>query len=260
MRGVRNLIIALVFSLVMPLTAFGNVSCLNQGTLRSTATGRPAITIFVNNSSHAANIYWIDYAGKRAQHFYVTPGSVISRNSLVTHPWAITDDHDNSIGVAFANQSTPNVEITDSGIVLSRTSGPLVADNPAYAKPAKHGDDEAGGQSIQAMHRDEAGTVTYRGQLGGSGGENFSLKIGPVHEGKSWIAVYVGTRGCLGDMDGQARVRGDVLELIKEGGDDCSLTIHRSATGATITESNCVLDHGLSCSFDTQGKALGRVK
>ena len=70
----------------------------------------------------------------------------------------------------------------------------LIDANGAYAKQAKHGDDEAGGpQAIQAMHHDEAGTVTYRGQLGGSGGEKFSLKIGPVHEGKSWVAVYVGT-------------------------------------------------------------------
>jgi hypothetical protein len=125
MRGVRNLIIALVFSLVMPVAAFGNgISCSDQATLRSTATGRPAIITFVNNSRHTANIYWIDYAGKRAQHFYVTPGSVISRNSLVTHPWVITDDYDNCIGVVFADPSTPNVEITDSGIVFSRTSGP----------------------------------------------------------------------------------------------------------------------------------------
>ena len=95
----------------------------------------------------------------------------------------------------------------------------------------------------------------------GSGGEKLSLKIGPVHEGKSWIAVYVGVPGhCLGDMDGQAMVRGDVLELIKKGGDDCGLTIHRSATGATITESNCELDHGAACFFDTQGKVLHRMK
>ena len=181
MRGVRSLIIALVFSLVMPVTAIGNgISCLDQATLRSTATGRPAIITFVNNSSHAANIYWIDYAGKRAQHFYVTPGSVISRNSLVTHPWVITDDYDNCIGVAFANPSTPNVEITDSGIVFSGTFGPAHPNNPAHAK---HPADDP--HSIQGMHHDEAGTVTYRGQLGGRGGEIFSLKIGPVHEGKS---------------------------------------------------------------------------
>ena len=123
-------------------------------------------------------------------------------------------------------------------------------------------DDEAGGpQATQAMHHDEAGTVTYQGQLGGSSGEKFSLKIGPMHEGKSWVAVYVGAHGCLGDMAGQAMVRGDVLELTKDdGGNDCGLTIHRSATGATIAESNCVLDHGLSCSFDTQGKTLHGVK
>jgi hypothetical protein len=138
----------------------------------------------------------------------------------------------------------------------------LMGANGAYAEQAKHDDGEAGGpQAIQAMHHDEAGTVTYRGQLGGSGGEKFSLKIGPVHEGKSWVAVYVGVPNhCLGDVAGQATVRGDVLELSKDDdGNDCGLTIHRSATGATIAESYCI-DHGASCSFDTQGKTLHRVK
>ena len=254
MRSARNLTIALVFSLVMPVTAFSHgISCLDQARLRSTAAGGPATITFVNNSHHAANIYWIDYAGKRAQSFHLTPASVISRNTLVTHPWVITDDSDNCIGVAFANPSTPNFEITDSGVVFSSMSGPALAANPADAKQAKHGGDEAGGpQATQAMHRDEAGTVTYRGQVGGM--ENFSLKIGPSHEGKAWIAVWVGVPGhCLGDMDGQATVRGDVLEFSDA---DCRLTIHRSAAGATITESDCTSHHGLSCSFDTRGKTL----
>lgn len=81
-----------------------------------------------------------------------------------------------------------------------------------------------------------------------------------MHQGKSWVAVSVGTHGCLGDMDGQAMVRGNVLELTKDDdGNDCGLTIHRRATGAKIAESNCVLDHGASCSFDTQDKTLRQV-
>ena len=139
----------------------------------------------------------------------------------------------------------------------------LIGANGAHAQQAKRSADEAGGpQATQAMHHDEAGTVTYRGQLGGSGGEKFSLKIGPMHEGKSWVAVYVGVpKHCSGDVAGQATVRGDVLELTKDDdGNDCGLTIHRSATGATIAESNCVLGHGASCSSDTQGKSLRRVK
>jgi len=121
-----------------------------------------------------------------------------------------------------------------------------------------------GAYAQQAMHNDEAGTVTYRGHLGrrGGDGENFILKIGPAHEGKSWVSVSVGRPNhCLGDVAGQATVRGDTLELTKDnGGNDCGLTIHRSSTGATIVESDCVLDHGASCSFDTQGKTLHQAK
>jgi hypothetical protein len=46
----------------------------------------------------------------------------------------------------------------------------LIGASGAYAQQAKRGADEAGGpQATQAMHHDEAGTVTYRGQIGGSG-------------------------------------------------------------------------------------------
>jgi hypothetical protein len=120
-----------------------------------------------------------------------------------------------------------------------------------------------GAYAPQAMHHDEAGTVAYRGHLGGRGdGENVILKIGPAHEGKSSVSVHVGRPGhCLGDVAGQATVLGDVIELTKDdGGNDCGLTIHRSATGATITEGNCAFDRGASCSFDTEGKVLHRAK
>ena len=89
-----------------------------------------------------------------------------------------------------------------------------------------------GAYAQQAMPHDEAGTVTYRGHLGGRGGdgENFILKIGPAHEGKSWVSVYVGRPNhCLGDVAGQATVRGDVLELTKgDDGNDCGRPDHSS--------------------------------
>ena len=89
--------------------------------------------------------------------------------------------------------------------------------------------------SIQGMHHDEAGTVTYRGELGGRGGEIFSLKIGPAHEGKSWVAVYVGANGCLGDIAGMASGRGDVLDLAKDDqGNVCSLTRYGAAIQSPI--------------------------
>jgi len=110
------------------------------------------------------------------------------------------------------------------------------------------------------MHHDEAGTATYRGQIADRSGEIFSLKIGPAHNGKSWVAVYVGANGCLGDMAGRATARGDVLQFTEDDeGNACSLTIHRGAADATIIENHCAIDHGMSCSFDTGGKTLHPV-
>src|SRR5437763_14519433 len=87
----------------------------------------------------------------------------------------------------------------------------LIGANGAHAQQAKRSADEAGGpQATQAMHHDEAGTVTYRGQLGGSGGGKFSLKIGPMHESKSWVGVYVRVpKHSNADVAGQGSGRRD---------------------------------------------------
>jgi hypothetical protein len=120
MSGVQNLITTLIFSLIMPIAAFANVvTCSDEATLRSTTSERSAFITFSNNSHHMVNIYWLNYAGKRAIHLAVSPGSVESENSYVTHPWVVTDEANNCIGIIFPSLSTPTVNITDSGISFS---------------------------------------------------------------------------------------------------------------------------------------------
>jgi hypothetical protein len=110
---------------------------------------------------------------------------------------------------------------------------------------------------------DEPGTVTYHGNIGKTAmGGNIveELKIGPPHGGMSRVTLDVGSPGCAGGVSGLASVRGDTLLLTKDdSGNECLLTIHRTANGATIQEENCMTDHGGSCDFSS-GKPLRRAR
>ena len=107
----------------------------------------------------------------------------------------------------------------------------------------------------QTKAPDAPGTVTYRGNLGKTAmGGNIveELKIGPPQAGMSRVTIDVGSPGCGGGVSGIASVQGDTLLLTKDdSGNACRLTIHRTASTATVKEDNCMVDHGASCDFNS---------
>lgn len=109
---------------------------------------------------------------------------------------------------------------------------------------------------------DEPGTVRYHGNIGKTAmGGNIveDLKIGPPHGGMSRVTIDVGSPACAGTASGMASVQGETLLLTKDdSGNECGLTIHRTASGATVKEDNCTIEHGASCDFSS-GKPLRRA-
>lgn len=109
---------------------------------------------------------------------------------------------------------------------------------------------------------DEPGTVTYHGPFEGGGvprGPVGDLKIGPAHGGMSRVTIVAGSSGCGESVSGMASVQGDTLLLTKDdSGNECRLTIHRTANSATVKEESCMMDHGPSCGFS--GGPLRRVR
>jgi hypothetical protein len=114
----------------------------------------------------------------------------------------------------------------------------------------------------QAKAPDAPGTVTYHGNIGKTamaGNIVEELKIGPPQAGMSRVTIDVGSSGCGGGISGMASVQGDTLLLTKDdSGNACRLTIHRTASGATIKEDSCMGAHGASCDFNSP-KPLSRV-
>ena len=109
----------------------------------------------------------------------------------------------------------------------------------------------------QAKVPDEPGTVTYHGGFDGAVGD---LKIGPAHGNTSRVTITAGSSGCGESVSGAASVQGDTLLLTKDdSGNECRLTIRRTASTATVKEDSCMVAHGPSCDFNSV-KPLSRVR
>ena len=117
-------------------------------------------------------------------------------------------------------------------------------------------------EAQQTKVPDEPGTVTYHGSFEGGGprGAVGDLKIGPPHGGMSRVTIDAGSPGCGGGVSGMASVQGDTLLLTKDdSGNECRLTIHRTADIATVKEDGCMMMHGASCDFSSTSP-LRRVR
>jgi hypothetical protein len=51
---------------------------------------------FVNRSKQPVKAYWLDYSGERVFYKELKPSESYSLDTFVTHPWLITDLHDNA--------------------------------------------------------------------------------------------------------------------------------------------------------------------
>ena len=73
-----------------PLDVRGPISCSAEGTIRSTSFANPSTIRFVNNTSEAVTVYWLDYTGARVSYGVLQPaGGSFGIGSYLTHPWLL---------------------------------------------------------------------------------------------------------------------------------------------------------------------------
>lgn len=66
------------------------------------------------------------------------------------------------------------------------------------------------------------------------------------------ISMGAGTEGCIGDVEGQGILTGNILMLKqKDGEDPCSIKIEFNGNVAEIIEEDCMIYHGVACSFSS---------
>jgi hypothetical protein len=86
-----------------------------DGTYRSREYSTPVAVKFINKSSTAVDIYWIDYQGNRVLRCpSLAPGAVWRTGTFVTHPWLAvasntggTEEHRTGVRLAAFEPSTP---------------------------------------------------------------------------------------------------------------------------------------------------------
>jgi hypothetical protein len=111
-----------------PLPPPATLTALDPATVDETYRSReystPVPIKFINNSSGAVDIYWIDYQGNRVlKRSSLAPGAVWRTGTFVTHPWLAvasdtggTKEHGTGFRLAGFEPSTPaggNAIITD---------------------------------------------------------------------------------------------------------------------------------------------------
>jgi hypothetical protein len=79
--------------------------------IKSTIGAATKIT-FVNGSTQAIRIYWIDYNGSRVFYRMLAPGEEYGLNTFLHHPWVITDEDDNAWAVYYAEAQPRRVTVT----------------------------------------------------------------------------------------------------------------------------------------------------
>ena len=106
----------LVGSLITPPSVFpakaseANI-CPSESVSRSISGKVSTKMVFKNNSSNAVKTYWLNYSGERVFYKKLNPNQSYTQQTYVTHPWVITDDSDNCLGVYYPDGQTQTVEI-----------------------------------------------------------------------------------------------------------------------------------------------------
>jgi hypothetical protein len=83
-----------------PLKQLALVACSQEASLRSSMLETPETRItFVNNSSEAIKIYWIDCRGKRKLMMALNPNDSKRLKTHVTHPFVVADLNERCLGI-----------------------------------------------------------------------------------------------------------------------------------------------------------------
>ena len=80
-------------------------NCSQEGSLKS-AQGAATNINFKTSSPSKINIYWLDFTGKRVEYKKgLASGDTHAQGTFVTHPWVITNEQDQCMGIYTASKT-----------------------------------------------------------------------------------------------------------------------------------------------------------
>src|SRR5690349_21567184 len=82
-------LVSVIAWLCMSAAAHANPCVVTQD--RSLTAVSVGTIEFVNQTSRALTVYWLDYAGNRIPYMSLAPGASYVQEAWVTHPWVVLD-------------------------------------------------------------------------------------------------------------------------------------------------------------------------
>ena len=79
--------------------------CPNEKEFRSIEGNKSTSITFVNQRTSIIQTYWLNYQGARQLYWKLNPGEQYNQQTYVTHPWVVTDDNDNCLGIFLPEQN-----------------------------------------------------------------------------------------------------------------------------------------------------------
>jgi len=83
--------------------------------VRSISGDVPTSVRFANRSGTRIRIHWLDYHGVRKLYQTLDDGAQYVQKTFVTHPWLVTDEHNNALSVYLPDAQPRTVTITPRG-------------------------------------------------------------------------------------------------------------------------------------------------
>ncbi len=105
----------------------------------SRGTGEETTVTFVNRTSAAVELYWLDTEGKRQSYGRLRPGDERSQHTFAGHVWLVTDAQGRPLGVKVAEDTDATVDIRDKDAADRKNPEPPAQDDlddDAAAPPA----------------------------------------------------------------------------------------------------------------------------
>lgn len=97
-------------------------SCDQEKSLKSLNANEATKFTFKNSSDKTLKFYWLNYQGARVHYKDVKAGASYTQSTFVTHPWIITDESENCLGIYTPSKKDTSAITIDSVTLPSGTT------------------------------------------------------------------------------------------------------------------------------------------
>jgi hypothetical protein len=117
-------------------------ACSEESSLKSATSTQSTNITFKNSSSGRIKLYWLDFSGKRVEYHQggLATGASHTQQTFVTHPWVITNEQGDCMGIYTATETTGvTLDVKQTIAVGAATGGSTTVSGDASEQRVRNG-------------------------------------------------------------------------------------------------------------------------